>query len=301
MGTSDLKIKNLKIYKRTRKNKLKLVKNKMSLKIIAGILAIALAFSIYIGTNKYKEYIQTQNQTAIVQQYGEYSDESNVFDYIILSEKLHSLGLNDFEISEELMKECEIENNLLTPAEIESLIAQYMENKFYIPSNSLDKDYNRVVLITKLIHQEKLVNQYIYDKGYDYAHDNITKAAKQYVAEVFGVDPSSIIFEYHSPKDDRGATVKINIVSETGNVVNSYFVSGWGDRDIKETIIEAVMNMDRTDKHFDEDNNDNNLYNKTRNSRIMNALTLSSKLFSEVNNNNLYNEKLNDDLMNKSK
>lgn len=295
------KINKLKIYKKTSKNKYRLTKKQKVIKIIAGASLLAVFISIPFIDVKITEYNNLQSETAIVQCYGEESIEKQVFDYIMISEQLHSLNLEKFEISDELMNETNIENYLLSPSEITSLIDQFKDKKFFISSKSLEEQHDRIVLILRLINQEKLVNKYIYEEGYNFAHKNITAAAKQYVGEVFGVDPSSIVFDYHAPKNDRGAVVNINIVDENGNTIYTYNVSGWGNKEIKENIIDAVATMDRTDKRFDDDDNDNNLYNGVRNLRIINALKMSSELTAMTNNNDLYNSDLNEDLVGKTK
>ena len=294
-------INNLRVSKTLKRKKYKVTKKGVGVKLVLGALIIISLITIPRVEAKITEYTNLQAKTAIVQQYGEESPERNIADYIMISERLHNLKLGNFEISDELMAECNMDAVLLSPSEITALIADYEKQNKYIPFKSLDEEYNRIVLTAKLIHQERLVNEYIYEEGYDYAHKDITTAAKNYVGEVFGVDPTSIVFEYNSPKDESGASVNIKVVDKYGSAIYSYHVSGWGNNDIKDDIIDAVSYMDMTDKKFDEDDNDNNLYNQTRNIRIMKALKLSSDLTSKVNNNNLYNEDLNEDLINKRK
>jgi len=301
MDRNNQKINNLYISKEVKNKKYKLKRKNMALRITAGIAILSTLIAANIGYKKYADYQNTQTKNAIVIHYGQHSIEKDIFDYIMLSEDLHKLNLGNYEISNELIEECNIPKNLLSPEEINKLIKDFSDQKIYIPNESIDRDYDRVVLITQLIYQEKLVNQYIYEEGYDYAHQNITKAAKEYAGEVFGINPSSITFSYTKQHSGEPDVVSMKIIDKDANVINSYRVSGWSDSEIKKDIKEAVSYMDMTDKKYDKDNNDNNEYNRDRNVRVINALKLSSNLFSKVNNNNLYSEDLNEKLTGKSK
>ena len=300
-NTEQQHISKLRVSKNFKNKKYKFSKKNFAIKLVAGALVIITLVTTPKIKDKITEYLNLQAKNTIVQEYGEKSIERNIVDYIMVSERLHNLNLGKFEISKELIEECNIEETLLSPSELTALIDKYNKQSKYIPYKSIEEEHERIILTAQLIYQEKLVNGYIYDKGYDYAHDNITKTAKNYVGEVFGVDPLSVVFDYKAPKDDRGAVVNIKIIDDNYSTTNSYYVSGWGNSDIKNDIIDAVTYMDRTDKRFDNDDSDNNSYDGTRNTRILNALKLSAELNNKLNSNNLFNENLSEELTGKSK
>lgn len=273
------------IHKRSngKKRFLKLVATTLVLTIVAG--------GAIFGANKIVDNINENQIQVITQYYGEDSTEKKIIDYIGVSERLQSLDLDNYDVNEGLYEQHSIENELLDPITLNNLIDEFKGMPSFILTKNIIVQDRNIFLTLTLKKQEKLVNEYIYHKGYSTAHNNVSDATKKYTAETFGIEnPNDIILSYQNIADGEFALTVTNHKDTFNN--ESYTIDGFFDKKQEKEITAGVVDMINTDTQYDHDETDNYKYNRQRNVYIKNALEKSVELENEVNNNDLYNSKL---------
>lgn len=273
------------IHKRSngKKRFLKLVATAVVITIVAG--------AAVFGVNKIVDNINENQIQVITQYYGEDSPEREIIDYIGVSEKLQALNFDKYNVDDNLYSKYIRNNDLLEPSTLNDMIAEFKRTPDSISSKDLNKQDTNIFLTLLLMSQEKLVNQYIYEKGYSVANKNITAATKKYTAETFGVEDYKDIklIYYNTGSGDQ--TLKIINQKDSFDEEN-YIVDGFFNTKEENKIIDGVIGMINTDTKNDHDDTDNYEYNRKRNIYIKNALEKSIELEKQVADNDLYNSKL---------
>lgn len=276
----NLKVNNnavTRIYNNNRKTN---PNRKKFLRIVAGgLVVVTIVGGSLLYKNKKNNMAREQIET-IIEYYGEDSIEKIILDYIAISDKLAKLDLGQYNVNKELFETYGISDVLMKPDELNLLIDDLKKNG--------TSDF---VTIFNLVNQEPMVNQFIYKTGYSVSNKNITDATKEYTAEVFGINNPEDITLIRTYDGEGQYNVTIN------NKINSrnpekYKIDNIFNKAEENQIAEGVSHMVNTNTEYDSNRDDNNIYNKTRNSYIKNALEYSVELEKKVQDNDLYNESL---------
>lgn len=291
-------VKNLHIHKKTVDKALKESKtNKLKLAVgvtLGALIILGTTLGITVGIPAYHYHQEQQQISVVMQYYGESSTEYKIMKYIDISEKLHSLKLENYSIDESLFQKYNISNELMSPEDIDKLIVELEAFDSNVSNKNITKQSEKIELILTLKKQENLVNNYIYRVGYNVANHNITEATKAYAAEVFGVsEPSDLTFKFHrvESRNEENVVVTQDDKTKYGDE-RSYNIDDWGLTKEEKQIRAGVSSMVNTDTDDDFNNSDNNSYNEQRNNNIIKALYNSSELEQAVISNDLYNETL---------
>lgn len=254
---------------------------------LVGTLAVMISMasgliSLYIhNKNTYKG-----ETTSVVQYYGDESKESQILEYIEVSKRLSKLDLDKYEIDDELVSSYYVSSKLASPEELNKKIDELDKIGVFILSKNLNEQSKNLNLVLNLKKQEKLVNRYIYEEGYDVAYRDIKDAVKEYTGEVFNVEPKNVKLEYN--RGGTGTPPSVDITSED----KSYEAGGAFTTDEEDKIVYGVSNMVNVDKEYINGTVNEEEYNEKRNSRIRAAIVNSASLQNEVEKFDLYNEKL---------
>lgn len=261
------------------------LKNTRLYKVAVLPIAAASVAVVMLLTTGCAEIDFGPNIEYITEYYGEDSKESEVMDYIEISERLNDLNLNEYIADDSLYQKFNISNELKSTDEVIEMINNF--SKSYIGSNANLTDQSKhIENILNLKVQERLVNNHIYNTGYNIAYESVKTATKKYAAEVFGInDYENITFKYSGGKDEIVEVIYLN-----GE--KSYIIERNTLNNLKTQIFDGVLWMKNTNKKYDKNIDDNYSYSKDRNDYILKALEESAKINDEVNNENLYSEKL---------
>lgn len=239
--------------KKSEKRKLLLnLKNKLATyMLISGLAGSTLLTGC---SNEIKE----EDKLKVESVYGLDSEEMEILTYIELSNQLHDLKLDKYNI------ELDTNVTLDTPENIQLKI------------DDMDIKY--------LKEQEENVNFYLRSYGYNIAKDASLSALKSYVKETLGLSQLDDI--------ELRITTSGEETFSVGAIVEGNYISL--DNSLDNIATEAVQNYLITNVEPYEDSNkkDNHKYNKKRNQIICNTLVESSKLETQVKERDLANPKL---------
>ncbi len=239
--------------KKTEKRKLLLnLKNRLATCMLIGGLASS---TLLTGCSN---EISEEDKTKVESVYGLDSEEMAILTYIELSNQLHDLKLDKYNI------ESDTKATLDTPENIQLKI------------EDMDIKY--------LKEQEESINSYLRNYGYNIARDASLSALKSYVKETIGLSQSEDL--------ELKITTSGEETFSVGAIVEGNYISL--DNSLDNIATEAVQNYLITNVEPYEDSNkkDNNKYNKKRNQIICSTLVESSKLENQVKERDLANPKL---------
>lgn len=272
---SENKINKLKANMRLIK-KLKKTRFYKVAKLTIVALSIATVLSFTTGFSSVdKAYIRNF--------YGDDWTVLEVMDYIDISEQLEDMDLDKYNITDELYNSHNISDELLPVQALKKIMSNFSEDYKGSDKDLVAHDkYIETVLTLK--KQEKLVNGYIYTRGYAIANERISNATKEYVKEVYGMEHCDDLKLY---KSSSSQPEPLSAVFKVGDKeftvpIPSYFLKN------KTGFIEdGVIGMANTNIKYDKNMSDNQSYNEDRNEAILNSLETSGKIFEEVINKNL--------------
>lgn len=218
-------INNLKVGKINKKRKYKLIK-----KIVKGIAVFAVTASLIVGgVNATQNIISTINNnnanttTAYVIEKNEQSDleffddleryseiSSKIISYIEISEELHDLKLDKYDVNS-----LTYEVNFCEPNEVKNLIYRYEQLQGSVKSSIGNDAIELNNIVYQLQKLEKMYNRKLYN-SYSTLESYSLLLAKSFVAEEYNiVDPSTVIFDYHYEKSEGMSHVKFDFNGET--------------------------------------------------------------------------------------
>lgn len=212
--------------------------------------------------------------------YGEDSIEYDIVSYIELSKELEELNLEKYDITPILFQKYNILNELKSPEEIRNLISSAKNINAFISSKDVTKQSQNIDAILNLVTQKKLVNDYIYQKGYNLALNNVKEELNEYAGEVFGIEGENLKFNYQF--DNKSGDNLISIKNGDKRYNNGVFLNR-AEKDIKK----GIETLDKTNDSYNKYSTE---YNEYRNEDILNALKVSAELSKENDENDLYNE-----------
>lgn len=277
-----------------RKRKLRLVKIKITATIVAGI--IVLTGLLAIAKKLAKEIKIDETRNTISNFYGDGSEERKIFEYICISNELNDLDLDKYNYNEELYA-ANISNDQepKPPYEIRNLIEEYKKNRNFEKDLHTANDHAKVIF--ELIHQSELVNSHIYTDGYKVSNEDVTRATKEYTAEVYDIDADDIVLRRTNPSSSAPSEyrIKVDVSGKYGNKEVTETINDYGDT---KTITRGIDHMINTQNNEtdDKDKEDNNQHNEDRNKYITNAMLYAIELDQARESENLYNSDLAEDL-----
>ena len=268
------KIKNKRIKKDKR---YKLIRKTFA---VAGATIVFLTSTIFLASKS--KAFEPEPEQIISEYYGDESTEYDIVSYIELSKEIDKINLEKYDIAPYLFEKYNISETLKSPEEIKILISNAKNINAFISSREITKQSENIETILNLITQKKLINDYIYEEGYNVALYDIEQELKEYAGEVFGVEGENLKFEhkFENSSGDNRITIK------NGNKrYNNNIFSNNTEKDIRKGIETLEQTRYAYNKYGIE-------YDKNRNESILNALKVSAELSKENDENDLYNERM---------
>ena len=274
---SDIKIKNFSVN-RNNKN---LFRRNLAL-VAAGIVG----FSAFFGYKSIKNKANIEkDRQAVVEYYGEESEESYALNYLDIKSELESLNLDSYNIDSKLIEKLNLTYDLSNPTKIKEKIEEFKKS-IKSDDKDLTSKYDFISNVIFLRDQRDLLDGYIDSKIHPKIYVDLTTSLKEYAAEKYNLDiPSNIFFTYRFEKSDGGIT----LIMEYSQAYSNYKCVVT-DKNIVEGVKKMVEMQNVIEKKIPVNE---------RLQTYITALKMASDLKKEVVSKDLYDENLENKLKNR--
>lgn len=201
---------------------------------------------------------------------SDYSSVGELLGYVEISEKLHDLNLEQYNLDKANISE------LFAKEDIELLIQKFEDLK---STNKVisNEAYNLNAVVATLKAQELLVNEKVY-YGYNSLGDLALDLTKLMVSKETGVDPANIrIVDFYSSASSGQASCKA-VITKNGKE-EYYVISNSSNRELMTVAALAFASQTQMSKTVTED--EKTAYNENRNEFMKDGVKSINDLFKE--------------------